>query len=57
MVETEITCVAKMRSSPTAKKAKNAYKLLKQKAEKQNNAPINVETERSCKIQKQAIKY
>jgi len=57
MVEVEITCVAKTRSSPTAKRAKNAYMLLKQKAAKQNIAPINVETERTCKIQKEAIKY
>lgn len=55
-METDITCVAKMRSSPTAKRAKNAYMLLKQKATKQNIAPINVETERSCKIQKHVIK-
>lgn len=47
--------MAKMRSSPTAKRAKNAYMLLKQKAAKQNSAPINVEIESSCKVQKYKI--
>lgn len=47
-IEEENTWVAKTRSSPTAKKARKAYMLLKQKALKQNTAPINVVTERSC---------
>ncbi len=48
-IKEEITWVAKMRSSPIAKKARKAYMLLKQKAPKQNPAPINVVTERSWK--------
>lgn len=44
-----ITCVAKISSSPSAKRARKAYMLLNQKAEKQNAAPRNVATDRICK--------
>lgn len=40
--------MAKTRVSPTAKRPRKTYMLLKQKALKQNMAPINVVTERSC---------
>ena len=41
------TCVAKTSNSPTAKRTMKPYKLLRQKAPKQNIAPKNVAPERS----------
>lgn len=41
--------MAKTNSSPMEKRARKAYKLLLQKAPKQNIAPTNVVAERSCK--------
>lgn len=41
------TCVANTRSSPIAKRTRKTYRLLKQKAAKQNTAPNNVANDRS----------
>lgn len=42
------TWVANTSSSPIAKRARKAYRLLKQKAAKQNTAPVSVANDRSC---------
>ena len=39
-----------MSTSPIARKAMKAYRLLKQKAAKQKIPPVKVTAERSCKI-------
>lgn len=51
------TCVAKTSNSPTAKRTMKPYKLLRQKARKQNIAPKNVAPERSCYRSKVSHKY
>lgn len=48
-----ITCVAKTSSSPTEKRAMKPYRGFRQKAVKQNTAPRNVETDRSCSRQRE----